>query len=141
MSRNTAYLSNIYLFRLTQFYSGHLDVVNYFFPIRLNVLIVMGLGLFKCGLGLAQGRGFLGGPEPNFWRRAKAQAGLEPDIWGRAGKFELLWLLYNFKVCQGAGASIQWRAQAQLSKPGPVLLGPDPHYVWTKIWALLAILF
>ena len=51
MSRNTAYLSNIYLFRLTQFYSGHLDVVNYFFPIRLNVLIVMGLGLFKCGLG------------------------------------------------------------------------------------------
>ena len=45
MSRNTAYLSNIYLFRLTQFYSGHLDVVNYFFPIRLNVLIVMGLGL------------------------------------------------------------------------------------------------
>ena len=89
MSRNTAYLSNIYLFRLTQFYSEHLDVVNYFFPIRLNVLIVMDLGLFKCGLGPAQGRGFLGGPEPNFWRRAKAQAGLEPDIWGRAGKFEL----------------------------------------------------
>ena len=23
---------------------GHLDMVNYFFPIRLNVLIVMGLG-------------------------------------------------------------------------------------------------
>ena len=23
---------------------GHLDMVNYFFPIRLNILIVMGLG-------------------------------------------------------------------------------------------------
>ena len=42
---------------------GHLDMVNYFFPIRLNILIVM-------GLGPAGGLAFLGGPEPDFWRRA-----------------------------------------------------------------------
>ena len=38
------------------------------------------------GPGPAQDPCFLEGPEPDFWRRAQARAGLEPDFWGRAGK-------------------------------------------------------
>ena len=38
----------------------------------------------KPGPGPARGLCFLEGPEPDFWRRAQAQAGPEPDFWGRA---------------------------------------------------------
>ena len=88
-------------------------MVNYFFPIRLNVLIVMGLDLLKCGMGPAEGLAFLEGPEPNFWRRTQARAVLEPDIWGRPRKFE-------------------GSAFSEDLKPGPVLLGPNPSLCMNK---------
>ena len=88
-------------------------MVNYFFPIRLNVLIVMGLDLLKCNLGPAGGLAFLGGPESNFWRRAQIRAISEPDILGRPRKFE-------------------GSAFSEGLKPGPVLLGPNPSLCMNK---------
>ena len=55
-------------------------MVNYFFPIRLNVLIVMGLDLLKCNLGPAGGLALLGDPESNFWEGPKPEQSRNPTF-------------------------------------------------------------